>query len=184
VRLPKTGNGELDVRALASQITAAYGPAELPSDATPWRLVLAWRQTHNDDRLGPDANFFTSGGHSLLPASLPNGRHASKPSLGLVVVSSEAPDIAARPLGRLPSRQLWDHLVRDGCVSAELAADPRLRRVAKTSICADFNLLESYVHADAALPDHRLSRRGRPGAAWRASRRARRVGRPRGVEQT
>jgi surfactin synthase thioesterase subunit len=77
--------------------------------------------------------------------------HGAPPPLGLVVVSSEAPDIALRPMGwdRLPSHQLWDRLIRDGGISAELAADPRMRRVAEPAVRADFALLESYVHTDA-----------------------------------
>jgi amino acid adenylation domain-containing protein len=68
--LPETANGKLDVRALAEQVATSASPAELPVDATLRRLVLAWRETLGDERLGADANFFTSGGHSLLAAVL------------------------------------------------------------------------------------------------------------------
>jgi surfactin synthase thioesterase subunit len=70
---------------------------------------------------------------------------------GLVVASAEAPDVARRPRGlsRLPAHRLWDRLIADGGVVAELAGDERMRRVAERAVRADFALLGAYRHRDA-----------------------------------
>jgi amino acid adenylation domain-containing protein len=68
--LPETGNGKLDLPALADVVARTAEPVALPDDPTLRRVVTAWREVLHDDRLAPDANFFLSGGHSLLAARL------------------------------------------------------------------------------------------------------------------
>lgn len=69
-RFPVTGNDKVDHRALLEMLRADAGPQELPEDEFLAELVLAWRTVIGAPRLGLDANFFLSGGHSLLAARL------------------------------------------------------------------------------------------------------------------
>lgn len=68
--LPVTGNGKIDHRALGERLARSSGPAQLPADPVLGRLTALWRDVLGDDRLGADANFFLSGGHSLLAVEL------------------------------------------------------------------------------------------------------------------
>jgi surfactin synthase thioesterase subunit len=73
----------------------------------------------------------------------------------LVVVSFEAPDIAALPKGiaTQPTHRLWSMLAEQGGVPVELAEDPTLRGVAEASVRADFAMIAGYQHrADLPLP--------------------------------
>jgi surfactin synthase thioesterase subunit len=81
--------------------------------------------------------------------------HGMPPPLGLIVASFEAPDIGRRPQGlaRLPGHRLWATLAADGGISAELADDERMRRVAEPAVRADFALLDAYRHVAAPALD-------------------------------
>lgn len=68
--LPMTGNGKVDFRALQDLTRRAREPAELPADPVLRTLTELWRKVLDDQRLGPDSNFFVSGGHSLLAVQL------------------------------------------------------------------------------------------------------------------
>jgi amino acid adenylation domain-containing protein len=68
---PQTGNGKVDYRALATILTRGRDQrAALPGDPTTRALVELWRDVLEDQRLTADANFFLSGGHSLLAIRL------------------------------------------------------------------------------------------------------------------
>ena len=67
---PLTGNGKVDNTALVALLSGADEETALPDDPLLRTLVLAWRTVLGADHLGPDANFFLSGGHSLLAAKL------------------------------------------------------------------------------------------------------------------
>ncbi|MEU4244975.1 amino acid adenylation domain-containing protein [Actinoplanes sp. NPDC026619] len=67
---PMTGNDKVDHRTLARILARDGSPVELPADPALGRLVMLWREVLGDNRLGPDANFFLSGGHSLLAVTL------------------------------------------------------------------------------------------------------------------
>ncbi|MGI5239052.1 non-ribosomal peptide synthetase [Dactylosporangium sp. CA-139066] len=69
-RLPLTGNGKVDTRMVTALVARADQPAQLPPDPVLRRLVLLWREVLGDNRLDADANFFLSGGHSLLAVAL------------------------------------------------------------------------------------------------------------------
>ncbi|SES46690.1 Non-ribosomal peptide synthetase component F [Streptomyces sp. yr375] len=69
--LPQTADGTVDlvaVTALAAEAAATRTPPA-DGDWTP-RLVDLWNTLTGRQDLGPDANFFGSGGHSLLAAQL------------------------------------------------------------------------------------------------------------------
>jgi amino acid adenylation domain-containing protein len=72
--LPHTGNGKIDYRTLADLVRDADADADavaaLPEDPVLRRLVGLWREVLDDPRLGPDTDFFASGGHSLLAVAL------------------------------------------------------------------------------------------------------------------
>ena len=70
--LPRTPNGKVDRRALATQTpTSPARPAPAPAEGDTERLVLAsWYHVLGDDALGVDDNFFDVGGHSLLVVRL------------------------------------------------------------------------------------------------------------------
>ncbi|WP_173055825.1 non-ribosomal peptide synthetase [Phytohabitans houttuyneae] len=68
--LPLTGNGKVDYPALATRVRAEHGPAVTPDDPVLRRLVELWREVLGVDQLGPDADFFLHGGHSLLAVAL------------------------------------------------------------------------------------------------------------------
>jgi len=68
--LPVTGNGKVDLRALEDLTSRSDEVAELPTDPVLRTLTELWRKVLDDQRLGPDANFFVSGGHSLLAVEL------------------------------------------------------------------------------------------------------------------
>jgi hypothetical protein len=67
---PLTGNGKVDNRAIATLLSGSGEPTALPDDPLLRTLVSAWRTVLGVDTLGVDANFFLSGGHSLLAATL------------------------------------------------------------------------------------------------------------------
>ena len=69
-RFPLTGNGKIDNGALARLMSSRTPSAELPADPVLRGLVLAWRLVLGRDALGPDSDFFASGGHSLLSITL------------------------------------------------------------------------------------------------------------------
>lgn len=71
--LPVTANGKVDAAAVERLADAAGDdgePDELPVDDLLRTLVVAWREVLASPSLGPDANFFLSGGHSLLAGTL------------------------------------------------------------------------------------------------------------------
>jgi amino acid adenylation domain-containing protein len=72
-RLPLTGNGKVDRRALPAPEAAAHGHqgAKLaPRSRTEQRLADIWREVLRLDEVGVHDNFFEAGGHSLLVAQL------------------------------------------------------------------------------------------------------------------
>ncbi|GAA4929167.1 hypothetical protein GCM10025331_11130 [Actinoplanes utahensis] len=69
-RFPMTGNDKVDHRALGRLLAPDGAPVVLPVDPALRKLVMLWREVLGDNRLGPDANFFLSGGHSLLAVTL------------------------------------------------------------------------------------------------------------------
>lgn len=79
--LPTTANEKRDHLALtrlaeqrrSERSAAAAGPAEASTEAqtgTAGRLLALWQSTLGRTALGPHADFFDSGGHSLLGAQL------------------------------------------------------------------------------------------------------------------
>lgn len=73
----------------------------------------------------------------------------------LVVVSFEAPDIAALPrnVATQPGDRLWTMLAAQGGVPADLASDERLRSLTEAAVRADFAMIGGYRHrADLPLP--------------------------------
>lgn len=93
-------------------------------------------------------------GGAVLALAVTRALHARGAPLPrrLVVLSHDAPDIAERPwqLPRLPSAVLWRFLAADGGVTPDLAADPRLRRVAEAAVRADFAMLAGHRAATGA----------------------------------
>jgi medium-chain acyl-[acyl-carrier-protein] hydrolase len=67
----------------------------------------------------------------------------------LFVGSLAAPDVAVLPrrLHLLPSDRLWDRLLSEGGIPAELAARVELRPIFEPALRADFALLATYQHA-------------------------------------
>jgi amino acid adenylation domain-containing protein len=85
--LPRNASGKVDYRALPAAVAApAAAPAEA-SDPLVADLVGLWSELLGATGLGPDSNFFTNGGHSLLAAILVTriaertGREVSLPEL-------------------------------------------------------------------------------------------------------
>ena len=70
--LPLTADGLLDLGAAAALAGRADGGADAGGAAAGYLpgLVALWRELIGRDDLGEDANFFSSGGHSLLAAQL------------------------------------------------------------------------------------------------------------------
>ncbi|MFL6123335.1 non-ribosomal peptide synthetase [Actinophytocola sp.] len=71
--LPHTGSGKVDHRALsklAECVDDVPQPAGAPADGLEADLVALWRQVLRRPSLGRDANFFLSGGTSLLAVRL------------------------------------------------------------------------------------------------------------------
>jgi amino acid adenylation domain-containing protein len=107
--LPLTGNGKLDHRAVAERIgEATRGPVELPDDPMLRQLVQLWRVVLGDDRLDSDANFFLSGGHSLLAVDLAD-RIGAAFGCGVgfdAVFDAPTPNLFARRLARRLAEEL------------------------------------------------------------------------------
>lgn len=70
--LPRNPSGKVDYRALPEVAPPPPESAEQPTTADPLvaQLVTLWREVLDQPDLGPESNFFTSGGHSLLAAIL------------------------------------------------------------------------------------------------------------------
>ncbi|MDP9064506.1 MAG: condensation domain-containing protein, partial [Pseudomonadota bacterium] len=69
--LPRLAGGEPDRAALrASKAPAARADSDDPPSAVERRLAELWRSMLGVNELGPTANFFESGGHSLLAARM------------------------------------------------------------------------------------------------------------------
>lgn len=71
--LPRDASGKLDRRALAAAPRAAPAAPQTPPRGTPngaGRMLAIWRELLANDALGPDDDFFASGGHSLLALRL------------------------------------------------------------------------------------------------------------------
>ncbi len=75
-QLPLTPNGKVDRKALppvsASPILASGTESQPPVTATEIQLASIWEKLLNLTSIGREANFFESGGHSLLAAQLIN----------------------------------------------------------------------------------------------------------------
>ena len=72
-RLPLTGNGKVDRRALPAPEAVAHahqGVKLAPRSRTEQRLAEIWREVLRLDEVGVHDNFFEAGGHSLLVAQL------------------------------------------------------------------------------------------------------------------
>lgn len=68
---PQTTSGKVDQHGLLALLPALPTvPAEADDDPLVEQLTMAWRETLANPGLGPDANFFLSGGHSLLAVRL------------------------------------------------------------------------------------------------------------------
>jgi amino acid adenylation domain-containing protein len=68
-QMPLNPNGKLDRSALRR--CGAALPVEIAvTDDTESKLVAIWKELLQSDRIGPDSNFFESGGHSLLALQL------------------------------------------------------------------------------------------------------------------
>lgn len=71
--VPLTSNGKLDVAAMPARApTTAPTSSIAPrvNDVVEWRLLELWRSVLGTDQLGPEDDFFASGGHSLLAVRL------------------------------------------------------------------------------------------------------------------
>nr|BFE60204.1 hypothetical protein GCM10020063_047300 [Dactylosporangium thailandense] len=68
-RLPLTGNGKLDRRALAPVAAPRAGTGR-PRDSVEQRLLTIWSSILEQDVSSPDADFFELGGHSLRAIKL------------------------------------------------------------------------------------------------------------------
>jgi amino acid adenylation domain-containing protein len=71
-RLPLTGSGKIDRRALAASIDNGSADTNFrePSTAAEQRVAEIWRKALKADRVSADAYFFDLGGHSLLAMSV------------------------------------------------------------------------------------------------------------------
>ncbi|HEV2852358.1 MAG TPA: non-ribosomal peptide synthase/polyketide synthase [Thermoanaerobaculia bacterium] len=107
-RLPLTGNGKVDRRALpAPEEAQSDREAVAPRNPVEARLAEAWREVLRVETVGAHDNFFELGGHSLLVAQLASRvRGAFGVELPLRAVF-EAPDLAGlagRIAAMLPER--------------------------------------------------------------------------------
>ncbi|MFB6888194.1 amino acid adenylation domain-containing protein [Kitasatospora sp. NPDC056327] len=117
--LPRTANGKADRRACAALVrdfadTAEDdGPADRPVTATCRRLVTLWRRVLGREDLGPDDDFFRSGGDSIATIRL--RRECAGAGLSL-----RATDVFGHPT----PRRLAHHLDRSGAARPAPAQAP------------------------------------------------------------
>ncbi|AJP05951.1 thioester reductase [Streptomyces cyaneogriseus subsp. noncyanogenus] len=123
-RLPLTGNGKLDRKALPAPGIDAYAARGYTAPGTPTERVLAavWAGLTGLDeaRIGTGDNFFELGGHSLLIATLiarlaEHGLHATVRD---VFASPTLADLAARIDGGAPAaagHEVPANLIPPGC---------------------------------------------------------------------
>ena len=107
-RLPLTGNGKVDRRALPAPEEALHGrpgTKVAPRSRTESRLAEIWREVLRLDEVGVHDDFFEAGGHSLLVAQLASrvrGAFGVELPLRAIFEAPTLEGLAARLAGMLP----------------------------------------------------------------------------------
>lgn len=160
-QLPRTNNGKLDRKALASlQVdlsSTRTGEAVEPQDVTEHQVLTLFRKVLDDQSLGMDDNFFESGGHSLLAMVLtteisnvfgidfPVGLLFQAPSAAEVVqMIRNTPEMRPKPI-LLAGRQ-------DNPAIFFLLGVHLYRHIA-LHLASDFSVYGVYVHRETDMTD-------------------------------
>ncbi|MFJ9107694.1 amino acid adenylation domain-containing protein [Streptomyces sp. NPDC102283] len=139
--LPRTANGKADRRAVALLLRDVTDSGDHEGDAqalstTGRRLLKLWRQVLGKPEIGPDDDFFRSGGDSIATIRL--RRHCAEAGLPI-----QAMDVFAHPTARRLAGHLDRSPARRPAAPAAVAAGgaptllPAQRRLAVATLLAD-----------------------------------------------